>query len=61
MTDQPGTIKKPDVFAYHTVPDLEQQSLEEVEALWDLVPTERQQELRLLYDRTPPRSGRGVR
>lgn len=41
-----------DVFTYHPVAALQALSLTEVEALWELVPTERQRLYRAIYDRT---------
>jgi len=41
-----------DVFTYHPVAALQTLSLTEVEALWELVPTERQRLYRAIYDRT---------
>ena len=40
-----------DVFSYHTPGELQKMSLKELEALWDLVPTERQRQYRAIYDR----------
>src|SRR5260221_13202061 len=42
---------KPDIFMYHTVDELQKMSLAEVEALWELVPTERQRQYRGIYER----------
>jgi len=42
----------PDVFTFHTPDALEAMPLAEVEALWELVPTERQRMYRAIYDRT---------
>ena len=42
---------KPDIFTYHTVEELLGMSLAEVEALWELVPTERQRQYQAIYDR----------
>src|SRR5437773_2260972 len=41
-----------DVFTYHTVDELLAMSLSEVEALWELVPTERQRQYQAIYERT---------
>ncbi len=43
---------RPDIFTYHTVEALHALSLAEVEALWELVPTDRQRLYRAAYDRT---------
>jgi len=50
MADTPTS--KPDVFVYHPLDELERMSLAEVEALWELVPTERQRTYKAIYDRT---------
>src|SRR5260221_13293088 len=42
----------PDVFTYHSVEALQALSLSEVEALWELVPTDRQRTYRAIYERT---------
>jgi len=42
----------PDTFIYHTPEALAALTLHEVEALWELVPTERQRMYRAIYDRT---------
>src|SRR5258706_13764033 len=42
---------KPDIFMYHTVDELQKLSLAEVEALWELVPSERQRQYRGIYER----------
>ncbi len=39
-------------FTYHTLDTLQAMSLAEVEALWELVPTERQRLYKAIYDRT---------
>ncbi len=39
-------------FTYHTLDTLQALSLAEVEALWELVPTERQRLYKAIYDRT---------
>ena len=41
-----------DVFTYHTADALQALSLAEIEALWELVPTDRQRMYRAIYDRT---------
>jgi len=40
-----------DRFQFHTVEDLQALSLDELRALWDLVPTSRQKAYRAAYDR----------
>lgn len=40
-----------DIFTYHAPNQLQAMSLAELEALWDLVPTERQRQYRAIYDR----------
>ncbi|MBX3085042.1 MAG: hypothetical protein KF716_25640 [Anaerolineae bacterium] len=42
---------KADIFTYHAPHQLQTMSLAELEALWDLVPTERQRQYRVIYDR----------
>ena len=48
MSEQPG---------YHSVDELKALSLEELQALWELVPTERQKAYRTAYDREVRNAG----
>jgi hypothetical protein len=48
MSEQPG---------YHSIDELKALSLEELQALWDLVPTERQKAYRTAYDREVRNAG----
>ncbi len=50
MTDLP--ISKPDIFTYHSLETLQRMSLPDLQALWELVPTERQRHYKTIYDRT---------
>ncbi len=45
-------IPSNDVFSYHSIAVLQALSLSEVEALWELVPTDRQRIYRAAYERT---------
>src|SRR5262245_54809715 len=59
MTNPNGT-KKPEVFIYHPLDDLSAMSLADLEALWELVPTDRQREYKKIYDRTRRDEGASV-
>ncbi len=59
MTNQNGT-KKPEVFIYHPLDDLSAMSLADLDALWELVPTDRQREYKKIYDRTRRDEGASV-
>ncbi len=43
---------KNDIFTFHPLDELRQMTLAEVEALWELVPTDRQRLYKAIYDRT---------
>ena len=48
MSEQPG---------YHSLDELKALSLEELQALWDMVPTERQKAYHIAYDREVRNAG----
>ena len=50
--NQQTPLKKPDLFTFHSLETLQQMPVAALEALWELVPTDRQRLYRAIYDRT---------